>query len=259
MAGLYHLWYAGYPQGSFRFFNDNGEWKQMDKGGHLLTCYHIGRFGIDLVRWTGLKDKTAIWLGGSFGLIFMSTVEVFDGFSSEYGFSWGDELANTLGAASAISQELLWKEQRFTWKVFYTNTGMAKYRPDQLGSTLTERLIKDYNGHTFWLSANISAFLPKESKFPRWIALAGGYGAQGMTGSFSNPTIDSQGNPIPHFNRFRQYYFSIDIDLTRIRTRSKLLKTVFNAVRFIKIPSPTLEFNSTEKGKIRVYGMYPFF
>jgi hypothetical protein len=31
LAGLAVLWYAGYPQSSFHFINDNGEWLQMDK------------------------------------------------------------------------------------------------------------------------------------------------------------------------------------------------------------------------------------
>ena len=259
MAGLYYLWYAGYPQSRFHLFNDNKEWFQMDKGGHLVNSYIIGKFGMDIMRYAGIDRKKSIWIGGSFGLIFLTTIEVFDGLSAEWGFSWGDMIANTLGTSSVIAQELLWNEQRFTWKLFYHNSNTAQFRPDLLGSNFSERLVKDYNGHSYWLSANVYSFLPKESKFPKWISVAGGIGASGMLGAFRNSGMDGAGNPLPQMDRFRQYYFSIDIDLTRIKTRSKLLKAMFSAVRLIKIPSPTLEINSTARGKMRVYAFYPFF
>src|SRR5258708_38914915 len=36
-------WYASYPRSSYHFFNDDAEWEQMDKCGHLWTCYNISR------------------------------------------------------------------------------------------------------------------------------------------------------------------------------------------------------------------------
>jgi hypothetical protein len=259
MTGLYYLWYAGYPQSKLHSFNDNSEWLQIDKCGHLTTSYYIGLYGNDLLRWAGFNRKLSLWLGGSFGSIFLMTVEVFDGYSQEWGFSWGDIGANTLGTATFIGQELLWKEQRFTWKLSYAQNSLAQYRPDLLGSTFTERLLKDYNGLNLWLSGNIHSFLPEESKFPRWLSVGVGYGASGMLGAHSNPAFDDDGNPLPQAERFRQYYFTLDVDLWRIKTRSKVLKTIFSAIRVIKIPTPTIEFNSTAKGKVRFYGMYPFF
>ena len=53
---------------------------------------------------------------------------------------------------------------------------------------------------------------------------------------------------------YRQFYLSLDVDLTKISTKSKLLKTVFSVVNFIKIPSPTLEFNG--KGHIKFHYLY---
>jgi hypothetical protein len=46
------------------------------------------------------------------------TVEVLDGFSSEWGAS-GDIIANASGTALFVSQELLWKEQDHT-KIFFS-------------------------------------------------------------------------------------------------------------------------------------------
>ena len=39
MAGLYSAWYSNYQQGSFHFFDDNNEWKQVDKVGHAYGAY----------------------------------------------------------------------------------------------------------------------------------------------------------------------------------------------------------------------------
>ena len=50
------------------------------------------------------------------GLGFLTVVEVFDGYSSEWGASSGDIVANVSGTALYVSQELLWNEQRITPK-----------------------------------------------------------------------------------------------------------------------------------------------
>ena len=79
----------------------------MDKAGHALTAYQLGRYGYEVLKWTGVKEKNATWYGGSFGLFFLTTIEVMDGFSEEWGFSPGDMLANVGGTALFIGQQLL--------------------------------------------------------------------------------------------------------------------------------------------------------
>ncbi len=37
LFGLNQLWYADYPKSDFHFINDNSEWIQMDKVGHLYS------------------------------------------------------------------------------------------------------------------------------------------------------------------------------------------------------------------------------
>ena len=53
MSGLYFLWYAGYPQSSFHFYNDNAEWLQMDKAGHAASAYNVGMIGYEALRLAG--------------------------------------------------------------------------------------------------------------------------------------------------------------------------------------------------------------
>lgn len=246
ITALSTLWYSNYAQTSFHSFDDNAEWLQMDKAGHVMTAYYISRTGINLFKWSGVERKKATWYGGAVGLIYQSTIEVLDGFSSQWGFSVGDFTANVLGSALATGQELAWDEQRITLKYSFHQTKYPQYRPNMLGSNLSEQLIKDYNGQTYWLSANISSFLSKETKFPKWLNIAVGYSAEGMTGAVFNPPFDPNGYLAPTFDRYRKVYVSLDADLTRIKTRSHFLKTVFNVIGFIKIPAPALEFS--EKG-----------
>lgn len=249
MTGLYFAWYADYPQSKFHFINDNGEWLQMDKLGHATTSYFVGMLGYEAFKAAGMDEKKAIWIGGSLGFAFLTTVEIFDGFSEGWGFSWGDMAANAFGAGLFIGQQFLWHEQRLSLKYSFHQTKYANYRPDLLGKNLAENLIKDYNGMTIWLSCNFkSLFLKRESKFPAWLNIAFGYGAEGMSGGYVNATTYN-GAPIPEFRRTRQFYLSFDIDLTRIPTNNKFLKYTLKILSFIKIPMPTLEYNSNGEFK----------
>lgn len=243
MIGLSELWYKNYPRSSFHLFDDSNEWLQMDKVGHTTTSYYIGRIGIRSLKWCGVSRKKAIWYGGLLGSLYQSTIEVLDGYSSQWGFSLTDFAANTAGSILVIAQELAWDEQRITLKFSFRQSEFAKYRPNLLGNDLQENILKDYNGQTYWLSVNIASFMKEDTKFPNWLNIAFGYGANGMTGgNFNPPYIDENGNQI-YFDRYRQFYISLDADLTRIKTRSKFLKAVFNTIGFIKIPAPAIEFN----------------
>lgn len=252
MTGLYQLWYKNYPQSKFHLFNDNNEYLQMDKMGHFTTTYYISKLSYNTLRWSGLSENKSILYGGGMGILYLTVVEILDGFCSKWGFSPGDITANSLGAGLFVGQQLLWKEQRIQLKWSFHQSKYAQYRPDLLGKNLKEQWVKDYNGQTYWLSANIKSFLSKESKFPAWINLAVGYGAEGMTGASVNST-GYKGINIPPFKRYRQFYLSGDIDISRIKTRSKTLHLILNALSFIKIPFPTLEFS---QGKIIAHPLY---
>ncbi|SHL96115.1 Predicted lipoprotein [Flavobacterium xanthum] len=237
LIGLNQLWYAEYPKSNFHFINDNSEWLQMDKAGHVFSSYHLGRFGAEMLHWSGATKRNQLLYGAGLGFAFLTAVEVLDGYSSEWGASSGDIIANAAGTALYVSQELIWKEQRITPKFSFHTTKYASERPEVLGSFFSEQILKDYNGQTYWLSVNLHSFA-KGSKIPKWLNVALGYGAEGMiTGRNENRTTFSASNP----QRFRQFYLSLDVDLTKIKTNSHFLKTVFSVFNTIKIPAPTIE------------------
>ena len=245
MTGLYFLWYKNYPMNSFHLINDNSEWYQMDKISHAAASYYIGKFGYSAFRWAGINERKSIWYGGLYGSAYLLTIEILDGFSKEWGFSMGDLTANTIGTAIFLSQQLAWHEQRIVMKFSTHPTEFAKYRTDLFGESKPQQLMKDYNGWTYWLSGNIYSFLPKSSTFPKWLNVAVGVGAEGMVGAYSNP-LTYNGNNLPVFERYRQFYLSLDVDLTRIPTKSKTLDLFFDIIGFIKIPFPTLEYNTKD-------------
>jgi hypothetical protein len=250
LIGLSQVWYDDYEKSDFHFINDNGQWLQMDKAGHVYSSYHLGRFGYETLAWSGLREKDRLIYGSTLGFVFLSAVEVFDGYSSEWGASMGDVAANAAGTALFVSQQLVWKEQRLIPKFSFHATPYASARPDVLGSTVGEQILKDYNGQTYWLSVNVHSFF-KESKVPKWFNVAFGYGAEGMitaNDSFVNTVF------LPEKERFRQFYLSLDVDLSKIETKSHLLKTVFSLFNSIKIPAPTLEIN--EKGITKFHPIY---
>nr|WP_234423204.1 DUF2279 domain-containing protein [Flavobacterium sp. RSP49] len=237
LIGLNQLWYADYPKSDFHFINDNTDWLQMDKSGHVFSSYHLGRLGAQMLQWSGASKKNKLLYGAGLGFAFLTAVEVLDGYSAEWGASYGDIIANASGTALYISQELIWNEQRITPKFSFHTTQYANYRPEVLGSSFTEQILKDYNGQTYWLSVNLHSFA-KCSRIPKWLNIALGYGAEGMlTGNRGNNAFSTT-NP----QRFRQFYLSIDVDLTKIKTRSHFLKTVFSVLNTVKIPAPTIEF-----------------
>jgi uncharacterized protein YfiM (DUF2279 family) len=246
LTGLSQLWYADYPRSDFHFIDDNSEWLQMDKAGHLFSSYYLGSIGKNTLQWSGVKRKDQLLYGATLGFVFLSAVEVMDGYSSNWGASWGDVAANATGTALFVSQELIWKEQRIVPKFSFHTTKYASMRPDVLGSSLNEQILKDYNGQTYWLSFNLHSFF-KDSKIPKWCNVAIGYGADGMISGNENSADIS----LPKVERFRQFYFSFDADLTKIETKSHLLKSIFYIFNSIKIPAPTFEISSRGDFKFR--------
>jgi len=235
-------WYKNYPRSSFHSYNDYNEWLQMDKYGHIFTSYNIGTAEIDLLRWSGVDREKAIWYGGLTGSLFLLNIEILDGFSKKWGFSVTDFAANAFGSAITIAEELAWDDQRINLKWSFHKTKFEQFRPEELGKNLAENMLKDYNGQSYWISMNLYSFLNKGSTFPKWLNFAFGFSADGMTGGSSNPA-EVNGKILPSFQRYRKYYVSLDLDLTRIRTKSKLLKTLFRSINVLKIPAPALELS----------------
>lgn len=255
---LNEAWYKNYPKSSFHTFNDIREWQQMDKLGHAWSTYNLTRGLTSAWRWAGVKGDGPVLLGSGSAFSYVMIIELLDAHSAEWGWSWGDVGANTLGTALYAAQELGWREQRILYKYsgHVKHYGELEARADELfGTTTGERLLKDYNGQTYWLSASPRSFFP-QSRFPAWLNIAVGHGGAGMLGGFENRAVDKNGNITfdrSDIVRHRQWYLSPDIDLSKIPTNSKVVRTAFTILNMLKLPAPALELS---RGKLKVHALY---
>lgn len=256
LTGLATVWYEDNNWIGFHVKNDNAGWMQIDKYGHAYTTYAMGKLGMNAMRWTGAKRKRAIWYGGAYGFLFMTSIEFLDANYAEWGFSPMDMVANAAGSLFLIGQELAFKKQILSYKFSYHHTALADMRPNVLGNTDISRVVADYNGQTFWLSLNLRSVFKHQKFLPKWLNFSGGYGAYGMLSAENNPRIydTEQQMFLPEVERYRSYYLSLDIDFDQIKTRSKFLKSTFFFLNMIKVPLPTVEFNTLGEQKF-----HPFF
>jgi hypothetical protein len=233
LVGLHQLWYKNTEQQSFQFFNDNAEWKQVDKLGHIYSTFYFSYGTSKALQWCNVNNQKSAFWGSVTGFLIMLPIEIMDGFSAAYGASTGDLLANAAGSGLFLAQHYAWKEIRVKPKFSFHATKFASLRPNTLGDGFSE-LVKDYNGQTYWLSFDLDKFM----RFPRWLNLAVGYGAEGMV------YAREKENTLAGFKTYRQYYVAIDFDLSSIKTRSKVLNTIIFFADMIKLPAPTIEFSS---------------
>ncbi len=267
--GLNYVWYAQYPRQRFHFFNDWQGWRGMDKAGHAFTAYFEAQIVANLYQWAGLKPRKSALIGAGAGLLFQTTLETMDAFSAGWGWSWADAGFNTLGAGLYYAQAHFWGEQRakikfsfhpisYSQQPIQAENGQAvttaAIRANNLfGTNLPNQLLKEYNGQTLWLSVNPYAFF-KQKNSPKWaqklsfLSVAAGYSVENLLGAEQNRWKDKQGNifsisPL-QMPRYSQFFLSLDIDWERIPTRRRWLKMVFKGLNCIKIPFPTIEFNT---------------
>lgn len=275
VVALDQVWYAEYPRSRFHTFNDMGEWEDMDKMGHLFTAYMESKLSSQMYQWTGLNRKKSAYAGFALGTVFQGTLETLDGFSEEWGWSWGDIAANTGGSLIFLAQELAWEEQRIVLKIsswrrplneltLMDQNGanpirLSDRRNELYGTNPAEILLKDYNALTIWGSVNIHSFMKKkDTKFPKWLNIAVGYGAENVYGGFDNTWETEDGSvyalPETDYKRYRQIFLSFDIDMTKIPVKNKFLKTLFSGINILKIPAPAVEFNTL--GKVKFHPFY---
>ncbi len=250
MVGLDQIWYAQYERGKFRWFDDSKEWNQVDKCGHAFAPYFISVYTYNMLRWSGVKRVPAALSSGAIGFVFISSIEVLDGFSVKWGASASDLAANFAGAALATIQYAIWDEQRIQLKYSLHlqsyPRGELKTRADELfGTSIGEKIIKDYNNINTWLCFNTSSFF-KSQKHAKWLNIAIGYGAGNMYGGFENKWTDKDGNLIDRTDvkRYRKFFISIDADLTKVKARTRTGRMILGALNIIKLPFPAIEFNT---------------
>ena len=263
-VGLYTAWYEDSEARGFRTIDDTREWEGMDKLGHVYTTYSYAAYANQGLEWSGVPKRKRLILSAATSMVLQSTVEVFDGLSPDWGFSWADMGANALGAGVFVVQEGLWDEQRVFMKFSASRhphphtpvpavndggapTSRAARATELYGESRWTRFLKDYGGQTIWLSANpgVLAGRGERARWP-WLMLSVGYSPENVYGAYANRWRESpdRWDLEPVAPRSRQFITSIDVDLTRIPTKDRALKTVLFLANIFKAPAPALLYDT---------------
>lgn len=255
-AVLYQAWYKNYEQSKFHWINDNKEWLQMDKVGHVFSGYILTIASAASFRYAGYTKKQSALFGAAVALGFQSTIEIFDGHSTAWGASKGDLVANATGILFGGIQNFVWGKVKVPMRLTFRTTALASIRPELLGYSLPERLLKDYNGQTYWIDFNPARMGLKSDKWPRWLGLSAGYSAEGMLGGYTNIWTNKNGKVVDwsQIIRYRQFFLSPSVALGHLKTKYKLVNILFLITDYWRIPMPTVQFNSM--GVTRFHWIY---
>lgn len=257
LYGLGQTWYRQYDRSSFHFRDDFGLWQHMDKYGHAYTAYFYTDILHRMNLWSGMKDNDALWLAVGGANLFQLTLEILDGFSKKWGFSKSDIVANVSGSAIYATQHLLWKEQRIRMKFSsfpptysseivpsLDNLGTMTYKEragELYGRHLASKLLKDYNGQTYWLSFNPASF---NIPHPKWLNWSFGIGSEDMYAGKGNEWITDNIHYRTPFEPRQVFYLSPDVNWDAFRGKNEFINTLLGTLNYIKTPLPAISVDS---------------
>lgn len=264
---LYNNWYRNFPRSRFHLKNDGQNWLQMDKIGHVYWAYSQTTLAAKGFMWMGIREKEAMIYGALSALLFQGAIEVMDGHSTNWGFSFYDLGANLIGTSMFIVQGRLLNDQVVKMKYSYSAENYSQYTSSEVnreiinsrvntiyGTGFSTRFLKDYNGQTYWLSLGLESLMNEKSWLPDWLNLALGYGATNLLGARDNNWQESSrlvSDSLLKNQRTRQFYLSLDMDLSKIETDSSFLRSLLDALNILKIPFSALEINTN--GEIKFH------
>ncbi|MBI9071605.1 MAG: DUF2279 domain-containing protein [Melioribacteraceae bacterium] len=216
-----NMWWKG--EKSDFHFNWKNDWnyaRGADKIGHCYFGYLVSSIYNDAFTWSGIeKDKSALY-SGIFTLSYQTFLEVRDGFSKKYGFSWGDFTANLLGSFFMIMKSGNKFLNDFDVKVSY-------YPSQKFKDGSNKYIIDDYESTYNWFSVNVKNLLPVNTKkyFPSFVNLALGHGVKRIDESDS----------------YHELFFSLDWNLEFIKSENWLIKILKYINKYYHFPAPAIK------------------
>lgn len=238
------VWWKPTKVKKFVWRDDWNDVVKADKAGHLYFSYVLSDAYKSIFQWVGFDSKTSAFLGAGISVIYeVGAVELTDGFTTRWGFSPTDAIADIVGAFFPVAQEYLPSLQAINFKLSYTPSGYTWSDYLRVGS-LKDALYKkqfhtDYEGMTFWMSFDFQRFLPKEVErfIPDFLNFAIGY-------SVKNINYSGRG--------YSEIYVAIDYNLLKVDTGLDILNRMIRTLNYIHFPAPTLRV----KPGIKFYYLY---
>ena len=171
-----------YGSHSFRtanegWFDGDTAYGGADKLGHVFTCYLLTGVYNQIYRDWGYSEGDALRLGAVSSWGTMSLIEIGDGLSKSQGFSWQDEVMNTLGVGMAYLRyrfPAVRERVDFRWEWFPSPSVRHGERFD---------ILTDYSGQKFLLAFKLDGWLRTGSPILKALEVQVGYYTRGYVSS----------------------------------------------------------------------------
>lgn len=228
-----HLYYKNtwwkQQRNYFKFAEDGYYARDMDKVSHIYTANVFTEASGMAYEWAGVKPKSALIWGAVTSMAYETYIEINDGFAPNWGFDWVDMAGNFAGVLYPFLQRAVpfLQDVNFKWS----------FKPRWLKGKVenTDDLLDDYTNMTFWLSVNPEIMLPKsltKAKFyPNFIAVAIGL------------TIKNASHVKGSTNAYREWFLSLDWDITKLPGKSDFMKKLKKLLNFYHFPAPAVRFS----------------
>ena len=215
------LWWKG-ERSAFHFEWDR-DWRYSlgaDKLGHAWFPYIAAHSYDHLLRWSGLDSSTAIWTAASLALGYQTYVEVRDGFSKQWGFSWGDFAADALGAGLPVAQ-------RYLPELRVVELKMSFFPTDEFRAGGNRAIIDDYESTYHWLTLHVTQVLPASWRqgYPSFVDLALGHRVRDLDGAGGGT---------------HELYLALDWNLDELPGDWWGWNLLRHAIRHYHLPAPSL-------------------
>lgn len=238
LGGIYYRWKtAWWNEGTtnFHIYYNYTYIDNVDKVGHLYggilftECFGVG------LRWAGLNEESSLLYGGIISTLIYTGVELKDGFAPTWGFDPLDLGASVIGAFYPYTQAKIPFLKNFNFKWSYYPSNSIYYNNMNKQSRNNQFFNDDYEGQTFWLTANLKNLMPQKinSFLPDFLNLALGI------------SVENLADPL---NKHRVLILSPDIDITKlIQTDSGILKEILRLLNYIHLPLPAIRISPNFK------------
>jgi hypothetical protein len=201
----------GWGSSPFHFYDEGFFGKDtyalgMDKMGHAYTAYMISEYFTQRIAHSNDNRAGAALTGAIWGLGVQTMVEVFDGFSGDYGFSKQDYIANMTGAGfSLLRSTVPGMAEKVDFRLEYMPSGVEGFSP-----------LSDYSGQKYLLAFKLAGFEQFEDTPLRFVELQAGYFARGSL----------EAERLAGAELRRVPYFAVGVNLSELLNATPLGNTI---------------------------------
>ena len=167
------------------------------------------------------SNKESIIYSGILASTYQTFLEVRDGFSRDYGFSWGDISANLIGSTFPILQNVYPILRNFNFKISYQPS-------DRFKNDSIRYIMDDYESTYHWLSIDFDKLLPPsvDKLIPDFINLGIGHSVGGLANGG---------------NEHHEFFVGLDWDIEALPGNSPILQFIKNTLNLYHLPAPTIK------------------